>query len=261
MTYGPDASLRLRVAVDVDAGAELCHSYTDLCTPTHMRRQGLAQRYGFECTCVRCCSGASYRGEDVDALMEALQRAGQGAGQGAGKAHAKGPRRGGSDDDDGDSGAVLLGEDGGDGIDRLIGQSESALIRAEQCGSAEEACHLTKQALMLRRRLCHPLSLLRYHAESAMCALALQFGDAAKARECGRHAIAFLEMALAHVPWHPSLSIDRMHLACSEAAAGDKREAARQMDLCVPALKLTHGEGHALTQRAEAVRRALRRHA
>ena len=90
-----------------------------------------------------------------------------------------------------------------------------------------------------------------------MCALALQYGDEPQARECGRHALMFLEAALAHVPWHPSLAVDRMQLACSEAALGDHRAALQQMELCVPALLVTHGKDHPLTQRATAVRKAL----
>ena len=50
-----------------------------------------------------------------------------------------------------------------------------------------------------------------------------------------------------------------MHLACSEAELGDTTEALRQMDLCVPALVITHGPDHSMTLRALAVRRALRK--
>ena len=137
--------------------------------------------------------------------------------------------------------------------------SETALARAEQTKDVHNAFKLTTQALAIRRKHCHPLSLLRYHAESAMGAIAQKVGDAKAALECGRRAVSFLEMALSHVDWHPTLSIDRMHLACSEAELGELAEALKQMDLCVPALVITHGPDHAMTLRALAVRRALRK--
>ena len=56
---------------------------------------------------------------------------------------------------------------------------------------------------------CHPLSMARYHAEEAARDLSVRQGDAATARECGGYALAYLQMALAHVPWHPGLSMER----------------------------------------------------
>ena len=79
-----------------------------------------------------------------------------------------------------------------------------------QCADAAEAARLAEDVLHVRRRLCHPLSLPRYHAERAACALAIGRGDHATARECGAHALTFLEATLAHVPWHPTLALERM---------------------------------------------------
>ena len=39
---------------DIQPGEELCHSYTDLCTPTRLRQAALQNKYGFECGCERC---------------------------------------------------------------------------------------------------------------------------------------------------------------------------------------------------------------
>ena len=47
--------------------------------------------------------------------------------------------------------------------------------------------------------------------------------------------------------------------ACSVALTGDRAEAVRLMELCVPALETTHGAGAALAERATVVREAFRR--
>jgi hypothetical protein len=61
------------------------------------------------------------------------------------------------------------------------------------------------------------------------------------------------------VPWHPSLALERMQQACSEAALGERSEAIRLMELCVPALVITHGGSHPYVERANVVREAFRR--
>jgi len=178
VTYGRDGRLFMRTACEVGRHTELTHSYTDLCVPTHMRRRALHNQYGFICDCPRCVDGATTAdGEDLDFVMEAA---------------------GGGDLDEAQ-------------VDRLMQASEEALARAESRGTTPaEAAKLVQQALQIRRQHCHPLSLMRYHAESQSCALSQRLGDDARARECGRNALAFLESALAHVPWHPSIAIDCM---------------------------------------------------
>ena len=190
-----------------------------------MRRLSLRTQYAFSCDCSRCEGQTPGRG-DIDALMEALV--------------------------DGDGAA--------DGqAASVIAESERALSRASQSIDPEQAATLTKMALRMRRAVCHPLSLHRYHAEHAMCALAISRSEDALARECGHHVLAFLEMALAHVPWHPSLSIERMQQACTEATLGRRKDATQLMVRAVDALETTHGKEHALTQRAIMVREALKR--
>ena len=76
--------------------------------------------------------------------------------------------------------------------------------------------------------------------------------------ECGRNALAFLEMALGHVPWHPSLALARMHLGISEYRGGEHKAARKLLGLCVEALEVTHGGGHALTRQAKALEGKLR---
>lgn len=44
----------IRTIKPLKEGEELFHSYTDLCNPTHIRRQHLQRTYGFDCNCERC---------------------------------------------------------------------------------------------------------------------------------------------------------------------------------------------------------------
>ena len=60
----------------------------------------------------------------------------------------------------------------------------------------------------MRRRHCHPISMLRHHAESSACELCMRRGEFEEARECCRHVLTFLEASLQHVPWHPALSLE-----------------------------------------------------
>ena len=46
----------VRNVVPVQAGAELTISYIDLCQPPLQRRSVLVDKYGFTCTCERCCN-------------------------------------------------------------------------------------------------------------------------------------------------------------------------------------------------------------
>ena len=79
------------------------------------------------------------------------------------------------------------------------------------------------------------------------------------AGECGRHAVRFLEVSLAHCPWHPSLSVERMQQASLEATHGNRKEAVRLMRLCNDALQTTHGQEHPLAERARVVQEAFKR--
>ena len=80
LNYGPHGMLHVRATRNIDVGEELCHSYIDLCMPTHMRRRALHNRYYFECDCSRCIGGSTYKGEDVDFVMEAVVAGGGGEG-------------------------------------------------------------------------------------------------------------------------------------------------------------------------------------
>ena len=69
LAYAGGVDLHVRTTREIHCGEELCHSYTDLCTPTRLRARALRNKYGFECTCARC-HGIEYDSEDVDFLME-----------------------------------------------------------------------------------------------------------------------------------------------------------------------------------------------
>jgi hypothetical protein len=139
--------------------------------------------------------------------------------------------------------------------------SERKMADAEEASDPDSASRLLEAALDLRRRHCHRLSLLRYHAENEMCTLAMQAGqDAAQtAVTCARNVLAFLEMALGHVPWHPSLSTAQMRLASCEAAIGNLPQASELMRRCTASLTVTHGPHAALTQKAQQFGSSLRK--
>lgn len=225
VTYLQGGRMQVRAACDVPAGCELAHCYTDLCAPTAERRRKLERQYGFHCECRRCAGGVPGC-EDLDALINAPA-------------------------------------DGTDAErERTVAMSTTALARAAATSDPNEAMRLAEVAVHARRQHCHPLSLRCYRAERTLCSLALTrgaAGDDATARECGRRSLAFLESALAHVPWHPSLSVERMQQACSEAVLGERQAAVRLMGLCVGSLEVTHGVEHVLTERARVVREAVER--
>lgn len=185
----------------------------------------LSRRYGFACDCVRC-QGLTHAGtgEDVDFLMEAVI---------------------GVHDD------AVNGD--GDDVGVMLRESEAMLARAEQVAEKHPklAQELTQKALGLRRRFCHPLSIMRWHAESAALETAGKAGDTESAREHTRYVLNFLEMALGHVPWHPLLSSARWQAAELENELGQSSRAKVLMDLAVQALRITHGHEHPMTLRRE----------
>lgn len=233
LAYEGGAGLRVRCAAHVHAGEELCHSYTDLCAPTRLRRLALRNKYGFECDCARCRGVVTADGEDVDFVMEAV--AGPPPDEAGGAAGVDGTAEGG--------GGVA------DDVDSWMRASEVQLARAEKAEDPAKAMKLTRMALATRRQYCHPYAMLRYHAESACCELAVQQRNPQLARECCRNVLAFYEAALRHVPWHPSLSLERYQLAELEARCGARDTAARLLNVAYSALVVTHGEQHGLTRR------------
>ena len=106
-------------------------------------------------------------------------------------------------------------------------------------------------------------------------ALALSRGQYVEARECGQHALGFVQVALAHVAsWHPAISTVRLQLAEAEAGAAaaiegsgaggsgaryadepcveqSRSRALSELNLALAALMISHGPEHDLTQRAE----------
>ena len=105
----------------------------------------------------------------------------------------------------------------------IISRNNSALasmISSSETRTPAQAkeLRLLREALALRRRHCHPLSALVYEAECASLTCALAVGELPMALECCRRAVAFLEMALDHVPSHPLLALQRFTLADLELA-------------------------------------------
>ena len=138
-------------------------------------------------------------------------------------------------------------------ISGVMRESEEKLEQATRASAnaMADAMALTREALETRRTYCHPLSLLRYHAESACFQLAMQLGEAPTARACCRNVLAFYEMALSHVPWHPMISLERFQLAELEMKLGDCRTAHALLGKAANALVVTHGDGHIFVQRCD----------
>lgn len=179
----------------------------------------------------------------------------------------------GSDDGGAGLGYVEHQVGGGDAIDDAIQQSEMALAQAESTTDLREAERLTKRALLIRRKCCHPLSMLLYEAEAAACNVAMGCTDYAAACECSTNVVRFLSAVLAHLPWHPTLSMERYRLAGLETAIADAvkdREhrskiavehidrAIALLDRCLPALLITHGPEHPIARRAFQTRKRVR---
>jgi hypothetical protein len=297
LTSGGGGVLRVRTAVAVAAGAELTHSYIDLCQPTHARRHTLRTKYGFECTCTRCERGATYifSGESVDKLMEARRTAhpifgdlstcgggsacdagvnsstcagsvcggavrGGGGGPASAIAAAATAAEVGCSSAAGGGAATATDGEEEDEAGAAIAQSSSLLLAAQRVGvDGEEGAALVEKALLLRRQHCHRLSTLRYEAESAMERVALEAGGASEvAVDCGRNALNFLEMCLAHVAWHPSLALARLHLAMSVMANGDAAGARKLLAATSASLAITHGHEHPLARQAAALAAKIR---
>ena len=127
-----------------------------------------------------------------------------------------------------------------DSVDALMKLSESQLARAEAASAdPQKAMRLTRLALSTRRKHCHWGSILRNHAESAAFQLAMRLGDVATARECCANVLAFFEIALGHVPWHPSISLERYTLGELEARRGEVTAACALLDHALDALPIS----------------------
>ena len=124
---------------------------------------------------------------------------------------------------------VSSGAAGGDDADarsKAIRRSASLLRAAAAEDDEEKELSSLRSALAIRRRLCHPLSAARYEAECQALTCALAVGELPEALESCRNAVRFLEMALAHVPNHPLLALQRftlgdLELACAEQNLGE----------------------------------------
>ena len=210
-------TLEIRTLRAVAADEELCHSYTELCQPTAVRQQLIRDSYGFACRCSRCEDGLVYEESPddsmpVDDVME------------------------GAKDDRSASGDVE--------------RARALLRQAEPEEDLAKEAELVFEALELLRGACHHGSLVRYGAEGQALGVALAGGDLERARECCVNAVRFLEMALSHCPRHPLLALQRFTLADLHEACGDTLGAATTMAACAEALKVTHGRGDELAERA-----------
>ncbi|EOD41938.1 hypothetical protein EMIHUDRAFT_194541 [Emiliania huxleyi CCMP1516] len=85
-----------------------------------------------------------------------------------------------------------------------------------------------------------------YEAEGRCLSAALLCGDNAAALECCRALVSFLEAALAHVPAHALLALQRFTLCDLELESGDAAEARRQMEACAEAVAISYGAKSAL---------------
>ena len=269
LTYD-GASVQIRTLREVAAGEELTHSYVNLCCATSTRREKLRVGYGFECVCERCTAYPQ-----LDAAMVVGEVGGDGDGATAEDgalrhareqlARAASLERAGqrmpSQDMlwPGESGTIA-GERTGERVGEY-GGGRSVDVSAE-CGgmrqgaaaeeSREQTLQWTLEALQVLRPRCPPESVVRYHAECDGLRRATAAGEDDVALACARGACAFLEAAVAHVPCHPLLALQRYRLAELEAEVGDGATVALAlMERSVAALAVTHGPGHTLHEEAE----------
>eukprot|EP00965_Chrysotila_dentata_P198001 6178542-Pleurochrysis_carterae.AAC.2 len=131
-----------------------------------------------------------------------------------------------------------------------LSRAAEALKHAAAEDDAEKELALLRTCRETRRLLCHPLSLARYEAEVSSFNAALAHGYIPLATECCAAAVAFLQAALAHVPNHPLLALQRYTLADLYFENGETDTAAETMRLCMHALRVTHGEDGDLYQQA-----------
>lgn len=210
-------TLEIRTLRTVAADEELCHSYTELCQPTAVRQQAIRESYGFVCRCSRCEDGLVYDDSPGDAWLV----------------------------DD-----VMLGAKDDAGARSDVERARALLRQAEPEEDLAKEAGLVFEALAILRNVCHPGSLVRYSAEGQALGVALAGGDVKAARECCTNAVRFLEMSLSHCPRHPLLALQRFTLADLHEACGDALGAATTMAACAEALKVTHGRGDELAERA-----------
>ena len=128
---------------------QLTHSYVDLCQPTETRRQTLQARYGFQCECVRCTAGLrTEAGEDVDALLRATA-----------ESYSDGCHS---------AGGTSSGGGGEHGTATLLHKSAMLLQAANQEEDETREFELLREALSIRRAVCHPLSTATYEVRPSL---------------------------------------------------------------------------------------------
>ena len=190
------STLEIRTLTAVGEGEELTHSYVDLCLPTGERRALLSSRYGFACTCERCETGLrTANGENVDVLLQ-------------GRVDEKSAT--------GHYGSELAA---------ALNQSAALLVAAAHEEDGDKELDLLRKALSMRRSSCHPLSAALYEAECQALTASLALGQLEEARSSCHAAVAFLAMALSHVPHHPLLALQRFTLSDLELACADQAAA------------------------------------
>lgn len=237
------ARLEVRVVRPLKEGDELTHSYVELCAPTLRRRKQLKAGYGFDCVCRRCEApcvvGRSPNDMTIDMAMDAPSD--------AAAALIDGIPEGAT--------AVIKSLSGPDGAckvaEGLVKATQLLRASAREDDIAEEL-KLVTEAVELRRLHCHPCSTLRYEAEGTALSLALAVGDMGMARQCCRALVFFLENALAHIPHHPLLALQRFTLSDLELAGNEPRAALEQMALVDEAMKISYPHGSAMRQEAAA---------
>ena len=243
---GPRVEVRTLRAVA--AGEELTHSYVDLCLPTAARQATLQARYGFMCTCPRCVDAPmAPDGVPLDTLLA--------DGSNAAEATAKPSAMGSSTST---SSATAPTSSAASPSSAALTRATALLDAALHEADETRERNLTIEALTLRRAHCHPLSAALYEAEGRALSLCLAVGDLDGATRCCRQSVFFLEAALAHVPAHPLLALQRFTLSDLERQAGQFAEARRQMEACVAAVEVSSATASALRAQARAVLDELR---
>jgi len=209
--------LRIRTIRAVDEGEELCHSFADLAAPRQVRQAYLRNTYGFECRCEGCWGPAA--GPLEMRMVEGYL--------------FRDPARERAEEDQ------MLEDQ-----NRELQESKSLMMAAAEEEDDAHARSLGLRALEVRRRLCGPASVARHYTEMAAFARALEAGDLEEARECCANVVTFLAIALAHVPHHPLLALQRHTLADLHANCGDTSAAVAELEKAVESLRVCYGSEH-----------------
>jgi hypothetical protein len=224
---------------DISQNEELTHSYVELVAPTPTRQSRLKDIHGFTCMCPRCCGNCvvelprDYQGrEDLTAWL--LQR--------------YNPYLSRTDDD-----IVEVEMD----VAMTPAQDSSNVAGAENLrqGAKQHMAndHVEGELECLEKAVCilskdNPLSLDLYQARGDLLGTLVVAGMNEQALQQCEHVVAFLCIALQHVPCHPLLGLQLFTLGDLYEAAGMEEKARDTYQWAQKTLDISQGTDSDMVQ-------------